>query len=90
MATLQTYQKSVLPFRVAESARNIVGLSKLFEAAVLNRQFCQLLLSKPEVALQQGYQRNTFELTLEEQALIISIDANSLPDLAQQVTKAMM
>ena len=86
MATPQTYQKSVLPLRVVESPRNLAGLSKLFEAAVVNRQFCQLLLSQPETALQQGYLGNSFDLTLEEQALIVSIQANSLPDLAQQVT----
>ena len=86
MATPQTYQKSVLPLRVAEAPRNLAGVSKLFEAAVVNRQFCQLLLSQPETALQEGYQGNSFDLTLEEQALIVSIQANSLPDLAQQVT----
>lgn len=86
MATPQIYQKSVLPLRVAESPRNLAGLSKLFEAAVVNRQFCQLLLSQPETALQQGYLGNSFNLSSEEQALIISIQANSLPDLAQQVT----
>ena len=86
MATPQTYQKTVLPLRVAESPRNLAGLSKLFEAAVINHQFCQLLLSQPETALRQGYLGNSFDLTREEQALIISIRANSLPDLAQQVT----
>lgn len=89
MATPQTYQKTVLPLRVAETPRNVAGLSKLFEAAVLNRQFCQLLLSQPEAALGQGYLGNSFDLTLEEQALIISIQANSLPDLARQVTTAL-
>jgi hypothetical protein len=86
MATPQTYQKSVLPLRIAETPRNLTGLSKLFEAAVINRQFCQLLLSQPEVALRQGYLGNSFDLTLEEQTLIISIQASSLPELAQQVT----
>jgi hypothetical protein len=86
MATPQTYQKSVLPLRVAESPRNLAGLSRLFEAAVVNRQFRQLLLSQPEAALQQGYLGDSFDLTLEEQTLIVSIQANSLPDLAQQVT----
>lgn len=86
MATPQTYQKSVLPLSIAKSPRNKVGMSKLFEAAVVNRQFCQLLLSQPEAALRQGYQGSSFDLTREEQALIISIRANSLPDLAQQVT----
>ena len=89
MATPQTYQRSVLPLRVAEAPRNVPGLSKLFEAAVINRQFCQLLLSQPEAALRQGYLGNTFDLTSEEQALIISIQARSLPDLAQQVTTAL-
>jgi len=86
MATPQTYQKSVLPLSIVKSPKNKTGMSKLFEAAVVNRQFCQLLLSQPETALQQGYQGNSFNLTREEQALIISIRANSLPDLAQQVT----
>jgi hypothetical protein len=89
MATPTTYQRSVLPLRIAETPRNLAGLSKLFEAAVVNRQFCQLLLSQPETALRQGYLGNNFDLTLEEQALIISIQAHSLPDLAQQVTTAL-
>ena len=89
MATPTTYQRSVLPLRIAETPRNVAGLSKLFEAAVVNRQFCQLLLSQPETALRQGYLGNNFDLTLEEQALIISIQAHSLPDLAQQVTTAL-
>jgi len=88
MAT-PTYQKSVLPLRISETPRNLTGMSKLFEAAVVNRQFCQLLLSQPETALRQGYLGHSFDLTLEEQALIISIQANSLPDLAQQVTKVL-
>jgi hypothetical protein len=89
MATPTTYQRSVLPLRIAETPRNLAGLSKLFEAAVVNRHFCQLLLSQPETALRQGYLGNNFDLTLEEQALIISIQAQSLPDLAQQVTTAL-
>jgi len=89
MATPQTYQKSILPLRVAESLGNLVELSKLFEAAIVNRQFCQLLLSQPERALQQGYLGNSFNFTPEEQSLIVSIRANSLPELAQQVTMAL-
>ena len=89
MATPQTYQRSVLPLRVAKTPRNPAGLSKLLEAAVVNRQFCQLLLKHPETALRQGYLGNSFDLTMEEQALIISIQANSLPDLARQVTTAL-
>lgn len=89
MATPQTYHASALSLKVAAPTRNIAGLSNLFEAAVVNRQFCKLLLNQPEMALQNGYQGNTFDLTLEEQALIISIRASSLSDLAQQVSKAL-
>lgn len=91
MATQQTYQQnSVLPLQIVESPRTVTAISNLFEAAVINDQFCQLLLSKPEKAIKQGYQGNSFELTSEEQDLIISINANSLSDLAQQVTRALM
>jgi hypothetical protein len=87
MATPQTYQNFVLPLKVVETPRTNTGLSKLFEAAVVNNQFCQLLLNQPEAALQQGYLGEVFDLSSEEQALIISIRAKSLPELAKQVTK---
>ena len=86
MATPQTYQQAVLPLHVARSPRSLARLSKLFEAAVVSRQFCQLLLSQPERALQQGYLGIPFDLTPDEQSLIVSIRANSLSELAQQVT----
>lgn len=89
MAIPQTYQRSVLPLRIADSPRSFQQLSKLFEAAVLNSQFRQLLLKDPEVALQQGYLGNSFDLTPEERSLIISIQATSLPELAQQVLNAL-
>lgn len=89
MATPQTYQSYVLPLNVVESPKTAIGMNELFAAAVVNSQFCQLLLNEPETALRQGYLGDVFDLTFEEQALIISIRAKSLPDLAQQVTKAL-
>ena len=88
MALPQTYQNSVLSLPVAKSPRSCVELNKLFEAAVVSRQFCRLLLNQPEAALQQGYLGNTFDFSTEEKALIISIQAGSLPELAQQVITA--
>jgi hypothetical protein len=89
MAT-PTYQKFVLPLEVVETTKSDnTGLNKLFAAAIVNNQFCQMLLNQPELALQQGYFGDTFDLSLEEQALIVSIRAKSLPELAQQVTKAL-
>jgi hypothetical protein len=63
------------------------GLSNLFSAAVVSRSFCQMLLSDPQQALQQGYMGQTFALSAEDASLIVSLNAKSLPDLAKQVVQ---
>jgi len=65
------------------------GISRLFAAAVVNRQFRDTLLRDPSVALQNGYLGETFPLNREEQDLIVSIRARSLSDLAKQVNFAL-
>jgi len=64
-------------------------LSRVFAAAVVNQQFCDLLLKHPEQALKDGYLGETFLLSREEQDLIVSICAKSLSDLAMQVNRAL-
>jgi hypothetical protein len=64
------------------------GLSRLFAAAVVNRQFREALLREPCAALLNGYPGQVDPLSQEEKDLIISIRANSLPELAQQVNRA--
>jgi hypothetical protein len=63
------------------------GLSSLFAAAVVSRSFCSMLLSNPEQALKQGYMGRTFPLSAEVASLIVSLNAKSLKDLAQQVVQ---
>ena len=65
------------------------GLSSLFAAAVVSRDFCRALLSNPQQALQQGYMGKGFALSPEDAALIVSINARSLTDLAQQVVQTL-
>ena len=72
-----------------DQASNRLGLSRLFAAAVVSRQFRDELLHQPESALANGYLGQTFSLTGQEQALIVSIRAESLPDLARQVNRAL-
>ena len=62
-------------------------LSRLITAAVVNRQFCNLLLTNPAMALATGYNGEDFHLATEEQELIASIRATSLADFAKQLTK---
>lgn len=63
------------------------GLSRVFSAAVVNKQFCELLLKDPQKALSRGYLGESFLLSKEEFDLILSIRASSLSDLARQVNR---
>ena len=61
-------------------------LSRLVTAAVVNRKFCDLLLTTPAVAMAAGYNGESFSLTPEEWELVVSIRASSLTDFAEQLT----
>ena len=63
------------------------GLRKIFAAALVSKQFCQQLLRDPIRALQNGYMGEVFTITEDEKDLIVSIQANSLADLASQVNE---
>ena len=65
------------------------GLNRIFAAAVVNRQFCQMLLQDPRVALHQGYLGETFSLSKEEMDALISIRAESLSDFARQLNSVL-
>jgi hypothetical protein len=66
------------------------GVSQVFAAAVVNQQFCDMLLQDPSIALQKGYLGETFPLSKEEEDLIVSIRAKSLADLAKQVNRTLL
>lgn len=68
---------------------NMNGLNRVFSAAVVSRTFCETLLHAPEQALTEGYLGQPFLLTEQEKMLITSIRAESLPDLARQVRRAL-
>ncbi len=63
------------------------GLSRLLTAAVVNREFCNLLLSDPAIAVATGYNVEPFDLAADVQEMIFSIRATSLADFAEQLTK---
>lgn len=68
-----------------EPVSESTDLSRIFAAAVVNRQFCQMLLQDPHTALQKGYLGETFSLRKEEVEAIVSIRAESLTDFARQL-----
>ena len=61
------------------------GLSSVFAAAVVNHNFCEMLLKEPEKAIKQGYLGKSFALSQEDASLLLSLNAKSLTDLAKQV-----
>lgn len=65
-------------------------LSRLLTAAIVNEQFKTLLLDDPGSALANGYLGETFQLTEEERALLVSIRAGTLTELAKQLTGALV
>ncbi len=62
-------------------------LNRLLAAAVVNDEFCRLLLDDPGQALEIGYQGESFHLSVEERALILSIRANTLTELAKELVR---
>ena len=84
--TYQTTFSTKLPSNANVSS----GLSQVFAAAVVNQQFCDMLLQDPSIALQKGYLGQTFSLRKEEQDLITTIRAKSLADLAKQINYSLL
>ncbi|GAB4580806.1 MAG: hypothetical protein Fur0022_35480 [Anaerolineales bacterium] len=64
----------------------LADLNRLMAAAVIDRDFCTLLLSNPIRAIGQGYYGENFHLSTETQAQLGEIQASSLPEFARQVT----
>jgi hypothetical protein len=58
---------------------------RLLAAAAINQQFCRLLLADPELALESGFQGESFLLSSQEHALVLSIRADCLSHLAAQL-----
>jgi len=82
--TLQT------PIFITVVPSDYTEVSRLLSAAVVNTQFKNLLLADPVLALENGYLGESFQLTNEERALLISIRADTLTDLAKQLTGALV
>jgi hypothetical protein len=83
------YQNSS-PRNLNSRSNSSSGLSQVFAAAVVNQQFCDMLLHDPSKALQRGYLGEAFSLSEEEQDLITSIRAQSLTDLAKQINHSLL
>jgi len=87
MLTTKEFQSSV-SLMVSPSLEDHLELSRLLAAAVVNPSFCHRLLVDPKLAIENGYQGETFLLSDAERYSILSIHAGSLAELAQQIAQA--
>ena len=60
-------------------------LSRLISAAVVNQDFCRLLLSNPASALASGYHGERFHLGTNDEQLVLSIRAKTLVEFAREI-----
>ncbi len=88
MITTKELQCSV-SLMVSPSAEDQFELSRLLAAAVVNPSFCRQLLADPEMAIENGYQGETFLLSDAIRYLVMSIHADSLAELAGQIIQAL-
>lgn len=58
-------------------------MSRLFNAAIVDRKFCDLLLNRPDRALNDGYNGEPFSLSNRDRQLILEAKSTSLVDLAK-------
>jgi hypothetical protein len=76
---------NISPFFPSIAPASGKELSRLLTAAVINRRFCNLLLTSPAAALASGYHGEPFRLATEEKDLVLSIQARSLEEFAMQL-----
>ncbi len=74
---------------VSPSLEDHLELSRLLAAAIVNPSFCRLLLVDPKLAIENGYQGETFLLADAERYLILSIHADSLAELTRQIAQTL-
>jgi len=68
-----------------DSSHRRAEFGQLISAAVVNRNFRNLLLSNPEKALDDGYSNQPFFFTSSEKNQICSIVASSLSEFAAKL-----
>ena len=87
MLTTQDLRCSV-SLMVAPSEEDHLELSRLLAAAVVNPSFCDQLLVDPQAAIDNGLHGETFVLSDAERYSLLSIRADSLAELAQNIVQA--
>jgi hypothetical protein len=79
----ETMTKTVLAVPVEEPGDEY-GMSHLLNAALVDQEFCKLLLTNPSAALAQGCYGETFNLPYKDKQFILMTRAASLTEFAER------
>jgi hypothetical protein len=82
MLTTQIYEQYV---GIQNSSLAHGDINRLLAAAVVSRQFCNVLLTDPARAISMGYAGEHFSLSTDEYSLVLSAKGSTLPEFAQQL-----
>jgi hypothetical protein len=88
MLPTQTIHAPIFLVGTPTATNNNDEISRVLAAAVVNHQFRSQLLNDPLLALDNGYMGEPFSLTEDQRSTIASIHADTLSDLAIQLTSA--
>jgi hypothetical protein len=81
-----TYIRHTLSYgpRIQE---RVAEMSRLINAALVDKSFCDKLLFKPESAIEEGYNGEQFSLSRLENDFVVSVKAKSLEEFANRWLK---
>ncbi|MEW5871300.1 MAG: hypothetical protein AB1894_18655 [Chloroflexota bacterium] len=81
---LITTDQAFLPVSEQMQPEKSSEMSRLLNAALIDRQFCDLLLTHPELALSKGYNGEAFLLSFRDRQFILRARFASLTDFAER------
>jgi hypothetical protein len=73
--------------RVRKTLLDPTEINRLLAAAVVSRQFCNLLLTNPARAIEEGFAGERFNLSNAEQDFILSLHVSSLKEFGARLHK---
>ena len=74
----------VMPKILISCEEDEAEMGRLINAALVDQEFCDLLLCVPSVALEKGFNGRAFRLSARERQFVLTVKATSLINFAEQ------
>ena len=74
----------VMPKILISCEEDEAEMGRLINAALVDQEFCDLLLRVPSAALEKGFNGRAFLLSARERQFVLTVKATSLINFAEQ------